>query len=136
MNIKEVSIKFDISTETLRYYERIGLIPKITRDDKGYRNYSEQDQRWVYYAKALRKAGVSIESLIEYVSLVQEDESSRQLRKEILIEQEKKLEEKIEIMQEALGYLRTKIVAYNDYIKSYEKTLELGYKENEEGVVE
>lgn len=130
MNIKEVSKKFDITTETLRYYERIGLIPKVNRDEKGYRDYSEQDQRWVYYVIALRKAGVSIESLIEYVSLVQEGDSTRSVRKEILIEQEKKLVEKIEKMQEALAYLRTKIAIYNEYIKSYEKTLEPCYKEN------
>lgn len=133
MNITEVSKKFEISTETLRYYERIGLIPTVNRDEKGYRDYSEQDQRWVYYAIALRKAGVSIESLIEYVSLVQEGDHTRSSRKAILIEQEKQLEIKIKEMQETLDYLRTKISRYNDYIKSYEKTLEPGYKENKEG---
>ncbi|MFE0624839.1 MerR family transcriptional regulator [Priestia aryabhattai] len=132
MNIKEVSKKFDIPTETLRYYERVGAIPRVHRDEKGYRDFSEKDQRWVYYAKALRKAGISIESLIEYVSLVKRGDSTRSLRKEILLEQEKQLEEQIKEMQETLAYLRTKIASYNDHIKSYEKTLEPSYKEDKE----
>lgn len=123
MNIKEVSEKFGISTETLRYYERIGLIPKVHRNEKGYRDYSEQDQSWVYYVKALRRAGVSIEAIIEYVELVQEGDNTRKLRKQILLNQEKQLEENIENMQKALNYLRTKISSYDDYIMNYEKDL-------------
>lgn len=43
MNIKEVSEKYGISTDTLRYYERIGVIPPMNRDEKGYRDFSEKD---------------------------------------------------------------------------------------------
>lgn len=123
MNIKEVSLKFGISTETLRYYERIGLIPKVNRDKNGYRDYTEKDLNWVYYTKALREAGVSIKSMIEYVSLFQDGEHTRNQRKEILIKQEKKLEDSIKNMQEALSYLRIKIKHYDDYILDYEKKL-------------
>ena len=123
MNIKEVSKKFNISAQTLRYYEEIGLIPKVHRDSKGYRDYSEQDLQWVYYAKALRKAGVSIESMIKYIALVQDGENTRELRREILIEQEEKLANTIKDMQETLDYLRLKIKSYDNYILSYEKQL-------------
>ncbi|WP_413538800.1 MerR family transcriptional regulator [Enterococcus malodoratus] len=70
MNIKEVSEKYDLTPDTLRYYERIGVIPPITRDKNGYRDFSETDLNWVYFAKVLRNAGVSVEGLITLVSRV------------------------------------------------------------------
>lgn len=123
MNIKEVSEQYDISIETLRYYERIGLIPPVHRDQNGYRDYTKQDLRWVYYAKALRRAEIPVETLIEYVKLFQEGEHTREARKQLLIEEEKKLVIKIQQMQEALDYLRTKINNYDGYIKNYEECL-------------
>lgn len=132
MNITEVSKKFEISAETLRYYERIGLIPKVHRDKNGYRDYTEQDQLWVYYAKALRQAGVSIEAMTEYIALVQEGEHTRRVRKEILLIQEKQLEENIKNMQEALEYLRKKINVYDDYILKYEQGLSRKNKDGKE----
>lgn len=131
MNIKEVSLRFDISIETLRYYECIGLIPKVNRNKKGYRDYTEKDLKWIYYIKALRQAGVSIESMIKYISLFQEGEHTRNQRKEILLAQEKKLEDSIKNIQEALDYLRVKINSYDDYILNYEKKLFEDYGRSE-----
>lgn len=123
MNIKEVSLKLNISIETLRYYERIGLIPKVNRNRNGYRDYTEKDLNWIYYIKALRQAGVSIELMIEYISLFQQGDHTRKQRKEILLAQEKKLEDSIKNIQEALNYLRVKINRYDDYILNYENKL-------------
>lgn len=83
MNIKEVSEKYDLSADTLRYYERIGVIPPITRDKNGYRDFSETDLNWVYFAKVLRNAGVSIEGLIDYASLSREGGETLGARKAI-----------------------------------------------------
>ena len=69
MKINEVSKLYDISADTLRYYERIGLIPPVTRNESGIRDYSEADCNWVQFAKCMRGAGLSVESLIEYVTL-------------------------------------------------------------------
>lgn len=69
MTIKEVSIKYEISADTLRYYERIGLIPTVNRKDNGIRDYTEEDCNWVEFIKCMRSAGISIEALIEYVTL-------------------------------------------------------------------
>ena len=66
MTIKEVSEKYDISSDTLRYYERIGMIPEVTRTASGIRDYQESDLSWVELVICMRKAGVSVESLIEY----------------------------------------------------------------------
>lgn len=69
MTIKEVSEKYAVSQDTLRYYERIGLIPPVARTAGGIRNYTESDIGWVETAVCMRNAGVPIEALIEYVKL-------------------------------------------------------------------
>ena len=66
MTIKEVSEKYDITQDTLRYYERVGMIPQVTRTAGGIRNYSEEDLRWVELAKCMRSAGLPVEAMIEY----------------------------------------------------------------------
>ena len=87
MKIAEVSQQYDISTDTLRYYERVGLIPPVTRNGSGIRDYTELDLRRVYFIKCMRSAGLPIEVLIEYVGLVQRGDKTIKARKEILIEQ-------------------------------------------------
>lgn len=96
----EVSQKYDITADTLRYYERIGLIPPVARNASGIRVYTEEDCTWVHFAKYMRNAGLSIEVLVEYVTLFQQGNCTVSLRKELLIEQRNQLTEKIKEMQE------------------------------------
>ena len=72
MTIAEASKKYDISADTLRYYERIGLIPPVPRTKSGIRDYDEASCGWIQLMKCMRKAGVQIEALIEYVALYQQ----------------------------------------------------------------
>ena len=74
MTIAEVSQKYGISADTLRYYERIGLIPPVPRNRSGIRDYDEASCGWVELMKCMRSAGVQIEALIEYVALYQQRE--------------------------------------------------------------
>ena len=71
MRIAEASQKYDITADTLRYYERIGLIPPVNRNANGIRNYTKEDCNWVEFIKCMRGAGLSIEVLIEYVTMFQ-----------------------------------------------------------------
>ncbi len=123
MTIKEVSEKYDISPDTLRYYERIGLIPKVPRNKNGIRDYDEESCGWIELMKCMRKAGVQIEALIEYVSLFKEGDSTINARKEILIEQRNKLIEKMEDMQDSLDRLNHKIDRYEQDLMVTEKKL-------------
>jgi MerR family transcriptional regulator, aldehyde-responsive regulator len=66
MKIAEVSEHTGISADTLRYYERIGLIPPVHRNASGIRDYSDLDLRRVEFIKCMRSAGLPIEVLIEY----------------------------------------------------------------------
>ena len=72
--ITEVSKKTGLSVETLRYYERVGLIPKVARTSTGLRSYGDTDICWIEFIKCMRDAGVPIEILVEYVALCQQGE--------------------------------------------------------------
>lgn len=114
MNIAEVSEKFDITADTLRYYERIGLIPQVPRNRSGIRNYDEESLGWVEFVKCMRGAGIPIEALIEYVALFQQGVKTACARKKILIEQREILLQQIEKLKETLDRLDYKIERYNN----------------------
>ena len=87
MTIKEVSEKFNISSDTLRYYERVGMIPPVTRTSGGIRDYREEDLRWVELAICTRNADLPIEMMIEYVSLFRKGDSTIPARLDLLYTQ-------------------------------------------------
>lgn len=123
MTITEVSKKYDLTADTLRYYERIGLIPSVNRTSGGIRNYSEEDCSWVEFIKCMRDAGVQVEALIEYVSMFQQGDSTSEARKQILIEQREKLIDRISDMQKTLDRLNVKIQRYEQCVVVAEKKL-------------
>ena len=123
MTIAEVSKQYNISADTLRYYERIGLIPPVNRNKNGIRDYTDEDCKWVDFIKCMRSAGLSIEVLIEYVTLFRQGNSTIEARKEILIEQRGILEEKINFMTATLERLNYKIDNYDTIILSAENRL-------------
>lgn len=112
MTIAEVSKKYDISADTLRYYERIGLIPPVPRTKSGIRDYDEVSCGWIELMKCMRAAGVQIEALIEYVALFQQGDATVDARKATLIEQRDQLIERMEDMQRSLDRLNYKIERY------------------------
>lgn len=107
MTIKEVSEKYDISQDTLRYYERVGMIPLVTRTTGGIRDYQKEDLAWVELAKCMRSAGLPVEAMIEYVKLTQEGDSTIPARFQLLTEQKEALMKqraKIDATLERLNY--------------------------------
>ncbi len=123
MTIAEASKKYDLSADTLRYYERIGLLPKVNRNKSGIRDYTEEDCRWIEFIKCMRNAGLPIEALIEYVSLYQEGDSTLDSRKELLIEQRDLLEARVEEMTTTLERLNKKIERYQQIVVPDKKEL-------------
>ncbi len=112
MTIKEVSKKYDISADTLRYYEKVGAIPYVTRTPGGVRDYQENDVSWVLLAKCMRSAGLPIEVLIEYRKLFQQGDKTIPLRLNLLKEQRKKLVEKKKEIDATINRLNYKIERY------------------------
>lgn len=128
MTIAEVSEKYGLSADTLRYYERVGLIPSVNRNKNGIRDYRSEDCRWVEFIKCMRNAGLPIEILIEYVALFQKGDETIEARKELLTEQRKQLVEKVEDMKKTLERLDFKIARYEQTVAEKEK----GLKKTEE----
>ena len=123
MKISEVSEQYELSADTLRYYERVGLIPPVNRTESGIRDYGEADIEWVNFVKYMRNAGLPIEVLVEYVSLVQQGDHTSEARKQILINQRDEIVHKIEKMQKTLDLLNHKIEVYEDLLVKREKEI-------------
>jgi DNA-binding transcriptional MerR regulator len=123
MHIAEIGEKYHVSQDTLRYYERIGLIPCVNRSRSGIRDYTEEDERWVEFITCMRSAGLSIEVLIEYVSLFQKGDRTNDARKALLVEQRGLLAAKIENLKMTLGRLDLKIERYERVLLDKERTM-------------
>lgn len=123
MTMAEVSKKFNLTADTLRYYERIGLLPHVNRASSGNRDYTEEDCRWIHFIKCMRSAGLSIEILIEYVTLFRKGNETIEARKELLFEQRKQIAAKVEELQSTLAYLDNKIDGYEDRLLKFESEL-------------
>ena len=118
MTIKEVCEKFDITADTLRYYERVGVIPEVTRTKGGIRDFSEEDIKWVENAVCMRSAGVSVEMLIEYVRLFQEGDSTITARRDLLMEARVEVQKQLDKYQATMDKLNYKISRYEEAVKT------------------
>jgi len=123
MKIAEVSEQYGLSSDTLRYYERIGLIPPVNRNGGGIRDYSELDIKRVEFVKCMRSAGLPVEVLIEYIGLVQKGDQTIEARKEILMEQRELLVARMAQMQKTLDILNHKIEVYEKAVLKNEKEM-------------
>lgn len=122
MNIKEASKRYGISQDTLRYYERVGPIPSVTRTAGGKRDYQEEDLRWVQLAVCMRKAGLTIETLTEYARLFRQGDETIPARLDLLTRQMKELEERRQDSDQAMERLAYKIEHYQQAMITGELT--------------
>jgi DNA-binding transcriptional MerR regulator len=123
MKIAEVSDQYGLSADTLRYYERVGLIPPVHRNEGGIRDYDELDLRRVDFIKCMRGAGLPIEVLIEYMELVQQGDKTIEARKEILVEQRDVVVARLEEIQTTLDRLNYKIDVYEKALLKKEQEM-------------
>ena len=112
MTIKDVCERFDITQDTLRYYERVGMIPAVTRTAGGIRDYQESDLGWVQLAICMRNAGLPVEAMIEYVRLYQEGDTTISARLQLLTDQREVLHDRRKKIDETLDRLNYKIARY------------------------
>ncbi len=124
MTIKDVSEKYGITQDTLRYYERVGVIPSVTRTSGGIRDYQEKDLSWLELALCMRKAGLPVETMIEYLHLYQEGDSTIEARLQLLSEQREVLIKQKKRIDEMLEKLNYKISRYEAAVKTGKLTWE------------
>lgn len=118
MTISEVSVRYGFSQDTLRYYERIGVIPPVHRTAGGVRDYTETDLGWIELVKCMRSAGLSMEALIQYVKLAQRGDETIPERRELLNEQRGQLMKQYEAIRTAMERLDYKISRYDKAIET------------------
>lgn len=124
MNIKKAAELSGIKTDNIRYYEKIGLIPKIARTESGLRTFNDKDIKTLKFVKHMREAGVQSEPLTRYMKLVAKGEvSSKEARLEILQNQVDQLRHEILKKQEVLDYLTYKIEHYDEVMAPSESDL-------------
>ena len=113
MLISEVSEKYGLTQDALRYYERIGLIPPVRRRPNGLRDYDDYSCGWIEFVHCMRKAGIPVEALVEYVQLYQQGRETREARKELLREEHRRLLQRIADLQAVEERLAGKIENYD-----------------------
>ena len=113
MTISDVSKKYGISQDTLRYYEKIGVIPPVNRNESGLRDYTEEDCGWVELAACMRSAGLPLDALTDYVRLSREGDTTIPERRQLLLEQKERLMIQLKAIQETLERLDYKISRYD-----------------------
>ena len=115
MLIAEVAEKYGMTQDSLRYYERVGLIPPVPRRPNGIRDYDDYSCGWVEFIHCMRRAGVPVETLIEYVQLYQQGVETSPARKQLLETELKNMDERIAAMQETRARLACKVEHYDLY---------------------
>ena len=131
MTISQVSQKYGISPDTLRYYERMGVIPPVPRTAGGIRDYDEEACGWVELMLCMRRAGVQVEALAEYVSLFQQGDAALEARKALLVEQRQRLARHMAEMQASLMLLDEKIDRYEQNMAAAEARLRQLHRDKE-----
>ena len=118
ITIKEVSKKYSITQDALRYYERAGMIPPVTRTAGGIRDYQDEDLAWVELALCMRGAGLSVEAISQYVRLARLGSDTIKERLTLLEQQREGLLERQSQITQALERLNYKIARYEDALKT------------------
>lgn len=113
MKISEVSKKYNLPADTLRYYEKFGLIDSV-RKDSGVRNYSEEDCGRIEFIICMKHAGLSLDDIKKFIDLNKEGDKTIPARLEILEKQKEILITEIKQKEETLDYLNYKINLYKE----------------------
>lgn len=113
MTIQQVCNRYGLTPDTLRYYEKIGVIPQVHRSASGIRDYDEQDIGWVENAVCLRSAGVPVEKIAEYVQLYQAGDETFAQRRDLLAQVLTDLTAQRKQLDAAMSRLAYKIGRYD-----------------------
>jgi DNA-binding transcriptional MerR regulator len=121
LSIREVAAKTGITTHTLRYYERIGLMMPVARARSGHRRYGEADLRWLDLVKKLHATGMPIRRMLEFARLVRRGDSTFAARRALLDAHRRDVEAELALVRESLGAIKRKIAFYDRELGSAEK---------------
>lgn len=108
MQVKKAAEQLDMSEHTLRYYDKAGLFPFVSRNQNGYRDFSEEDLYWVEFIKCMRQTHMPVSKLKEIAELYHQGSATKQKRKQIFLDHQQNLIEQKKIIDEGLQTLAEK----------------------------
>jgi len=111
--ISEVAALSGLSAHTLRWYERIGLMPHVDRSHTGQRRFSNRDLDWLELVGKLRLTGMPVADMVRYAEMVRQGEQTFQERQELLEETRRNVLERIAELHDTLAVLDYKIDHYS-----------------------
>lgn len=111
-SIGEVAKRTGLSTYTLRFYEKEGLLPSIRKNSSGLRRFTEQDLKWLEVIESLKSMGMSLKIIKHYLELYKEGATTVMERKRMILEQKERLEEQMKALQENIERINFKIKYY------------------------
>ncbi|MFV0561032.1 MAG: MerR family transcriptional regulator [Enterococcus sp.] len=111
--IKEVAKIFNLSTYTLRYYDKEGLLPFVSKNESGYREFTEADLGLIHTICCLKNTGMPIKDIRTYITYCMEGPDTIPLRKELLLAHKKNVLENLEKIQENLKGIDQKLTTYS-----------------------
>lgn len=110
--IGEMAKRLNVAPSTLRYYDKEGMLPFIERSSGGIRMFQEKDMSWLQIIECLKKTGMPIKDIKEFVDLCIEGDGTIDRRLEIITKQKKAVERQIEETQKMLDMLNYKCWYY------------------------
>ena len=119
-SIQDVSNKTGLSTHTLRYYEKEGLISDVERSQGGFRQYTDEDLERLGLIRCLKNTGMSIQEIARFVQLTHEGDHTLEERVELLREHRKRVLERMAEMQEHLDKVTWKLNFFTEKLKAYQ----------------
>ena len=122
-SISQVINKYGVNASTLRYYEKKGLLPIIKKDDGGKRIYTDSDIEWLKIVVCMRKTGMSINYIKNYVDLCFLGNDTIKERYQIFLDQKRIIEEKMRELEENIRTVNYKIEFYEEAILNNKDTL-------------
>ncbi|HSK94047.1 MAG TPA: MerR family transcriptional regulator [Candidatus Angelobacter sp.] len=117
MTIQRAAAETGLSADTLRYYEKIGVLPGIARSESGHRRFSENDIGWIKLVQCLRATGMPIEELHRYATLMQQGEATAAERLGLLEEHRRRIRNDMAELQTALELVERKIAGYDQILR-------------------
>ncbi len=120
-SMQETYKKVGMTYQTLKFYCNQGLVPNVKRDKNNYRVFDDHDIEWIKSLACLKKCGMSIEEMKEYLALCLKGEASIPERKIILDIKKKKLMEELHQIQESIDYIDWKQNFYDDVLSGKTK---------------
>jgi DNA-binding transcriptional MerR regulator len=116
-SIQRAAAETGLSPDTLRYYERIGVLPGVARSPSGHRRYAEGDIGWIKLVQCLRATGMPIEELHRYAMLMQQGDATAEQRLQLLEGHRTRITEEMRELTTALELVERKIAGYDALLR-------------------